>query len=151
MSSRKKTLIRPAERNDFDAIHALVVELAIYEKEPDAVTATISDFQKAFDDNLIQALVAEVGDEIIGMGLFYLTFSTWKGKMMYLEDLVVGESARNEGVGQLLFDAVIATSKAQNCRLLKWQVLDWNEPAIKFYEKNNAIIDKEWWNGKMFF
>ena len=151
MSSRKKILIRPAERNDFDAIHALVVELAIYEKEPDAVTATISDFQKAFDDNLIQALVAEVGDEIIGMGLFYLTFSTWKGKMMYLEDLVVGESARNEGVGQLLFDAVIAKSKAQNCRLLKWQVLDWNEPAIKFYEKNNAIIDKEWWNGKMFF
>ena len=117
MSSRKKILIRPAERNDFDAIHALVVELAIYEKEPDAVTATISDFQKAFDDNLIQALVAEVGGEIIGMGLFYLTFSTWKGKMMYLEDLVVGESARNEGVGQLLFDAVIATSKAQNCRL----------------------------------
>jgi GNAT superfamily N-acetyltransferase len=80
-----------------------------------------------------------------------MTYSTWKGRMLYLEDFVVKERSRRQGIGQLLFDAFLAEAKARGCRLAKWQVLDWNTPAVNFYEKQSAIIEQEWWNGKILF
>lgn len=144
--------LRKGQRSDLERVYELVVDLAIYEKEPDAVTATLRDYEAAFDSGLIKIIVAENEEhEIIGMCLGYVTFSTWKGRMMYLEDFVVAESARRLGVGQLLWDEFVALAKQEDCKLLKWQVLDWNEPAINFYEKNKATIEKNWWNGKLYF
>ena len=144
-------MIRKALIEDFPDIYQLVVELAVYEKEPDAVLASLDDFIAAFQSGLLQSMVVEVDGKIVGMGCYYLTFSTWKGKMMYLEDFVVSEDYRRSGIGQQLFDAILADAKRQHCRLIKWQVLLWNEPAIQFYLKNNAIIEKDWWNGKIVF
>jgi len=143
--------IRTAEKRDLPAIHDLVRELAIYERAEEEFTASIEDYERDFDDGVYRAIVAEAAGEVVGMALYYLTYSTWKGKMMYLEDFVVRETYRRHGVGQLLFDKFLELSKAEGCRLDKWQVLDWNEPAIKFYEKNKATIERDWWNGKVFF
>lgn len=143
--------IRPGSHDDLPSIYNLVVELAIYEKEPDAVVATLADYQNDFKDGLFETIIAEQDGIVVGMCLYYLTYSTWKGKMMYLEDFVVDQKSRGQGIGHLLFDQMIQLSKEQNCRLLKWQVLDWNEPAVNFYKKYNAIIEKEWWNCKIVF
>ena len=97
------------------------------------------------------AIIAEENNDIIGVCIFYMCFSTWRGRMMYLEDFVVKENKRGSGIGQLLFNAFIIHAKKEEASMVKWQVLDWNEPAIKFYEKNKAIIEKEWWNGKIIF
>jgi GNAT superfamily N-acetyltransferase len=142
--------IRQAERRDIPSIFALVQELALYENAPEAVITSVKTYEEDFDESHFEALVAEIEGEIIGMALYYMTFSTWKGKMLYLEDFVVKETHRRYGAGQLLFDAFLAKAKEKKCSLVKWQVLDWNEPAIRFYEKNNAIIEQEWWNGKIF-
>lgn len=142
--------IRPAVRADLPAILALVTELAVYEKQPEAVTATLEDYQKNYDSGVFEAIVAELDGQMIGMTLFYMSWSTWKGRMLFLEDFVVTEQARRTGAGQLLFDAYLAEARARECRVAKWQVLEWNEPAIKFYEKNGAIIERDWWNGKLF-
>lgn len=138
-------------RTDLLKILNLVVELAIFENEPKAVTANLKDYQTAYDEGIFDVIVAKKNDEIIGMSLFYMTFSTWKGKMMYLEDFFVMKPYRKLGVGQKLFDAFIDYSKKSGCKLAKWQVLDWNKVGLNFYEKNNAIIEKEWWNGKIIF
>ena len=142
--------IRPANTGELPAIHDLVRELAIYEKEEAAFTATLEDYQRDFADGVFQSIVAEKEGQVIGMCLYFLTYSTWKGRMLWLEDFVVRQAYRKHGIGQLLFDALQVRAKKMECRLMKWQVLDWNEPAIRFYEKNNAIIEKEWWNGKLF-
>jgi len=143
--------VRKATRNDLDGIYKLVIELAIYEEEPQAVKATLEDYQKAFDENLISAHVAEENGEIVGMALYYMTFSTWKGHMLYLEDFYVTEKSRSSGIGQILFDAYIREAKDRGCKMVKWEVLDWNTKAIKFYERNGATIEKQWWDGKIIF
>jgi len=145
------TTIRSATASDLPAIYNLVTELAIYEKEPDAVIATLEDYQRDFAEGLFECQVAEQDGVVIGMTLYYLTYSTWRGKMMYLEDFVVSQSHRRSGAGTLLFTRVLEVAKEKNCRLLKWQVLDWNKPALDFYAKYNATIEKEWWNGKIIF
>ncbi len=142
--------IRKATPADIPAIHSLVRELAIYEKAEDAFVATLAEYEQDFAEEVYDALVAEAEGKVVGMALYYLAYSTWKGRMLYLEDFVVFEQYRRYGIGQLLFDAFLEVAKHENCRLVKWQVLDWNEPALRFYEKNEAIIEKEWWNGKIF-
>lgn len=142
--------IRNAQFTDMAAVFALVEELAAYEKAPEAVITSVKTYEQDFQDGIFDAIVAEYQGEIIGTAIFYMSFSTWKGKMLYLEDFVVKESFRRFGAGQLLFDRYIQIAKDKGCSIVKWQVLDWNEPAIRFYEKNNAIIEKEWWNGKIF-
>ncbi|MCB0662334.1 MAG: GNAT family N-acetyltransferase [Saprospiraceae bacterium] len=142
--------IRQAEERDLGAILGLVKELALYEKAPEQVTATLEDYKKNFREGVFEALVAEKDGEVVGMTLYYLTWSTWRGRMLYLDDFVVKSTMRGLGIGQVLFDALVQKAREMDCFLLKWQVLDWNEPAIKFYEKNEAIIEKEWWNGKIF-
>jgi GNAT superfamily N-acetyltransferase len=142
--------IRQATLADIPMIFSLVEELALYEKAPEAVITTVEIYERDFNAGIFEAVVAEKDGEIIGMALYYMAYSTWKGRMLYLEDFVVRESARRFGAGQMLFDAYVAIAKEKGATIVKWQVLDWNEPAVKFYEKNNAIIEKEWWNGKIF-
>lgn len=144
-------IIRSATKNDLPAIHNLVRELAIYEKEEEEFVATLETYKTDFEANWFEAVVAEMEGKIVGMALYYNTFSTWKGRMLYLEDFVVREEYRRYGLGQMLFLRVLEEAKNKGCKLMKWQVLDWNEPAVKFYEKNKAIIEKNWWNGKIFF
>jgi GNAT superfamily N-acetyltransferase len=145
-----QTLIRTATEADLKAVRDLVLELAVFEREPEAVTATEQDYHNAYLNNEIYIKVAEANGEIIGMVLYYLTFSTWKGKMMYLEDFYVKEAYRKLGVGAQLFNAFLKDSRDRGCVLTKWQVLDWNTSAVEFYEARGAEIDKQWWNGKMY-
>lgn len=143
--------IRKATVDDMDAVFNLVNELAIFENEPDAVKVDVEYYKSSFEQGIFQVLLAEIGSEIAGIALFYVTFSTWKGKMIYLEDFVVKDTFRSQGIGQKLWDSWIDESKKQNAKLVKWQVLDWNVNATRFYERNGATIEKEWWNGKIIF
>jgi len=143
--------IRLATIDDIPFIHALVLELAEYEEAAQEFLITKDYYKEEFEKGTFECIVAEKADEIIGICIYYLTFSTWKGRMLYLEDFVVKSGYRNQGIGQLLYDRFIEISKEKQCTMVKWQVLDWNDPAIKFYEKNGATIEKEWWNAKVIF
>ncbi|MFZ4426958.1 MAG: GNAT family N-acetyltransferase [Saprospiraceae bacterium] len=143
--------IRDAVSTDLPAIHGLVRELAVYEKAEQEFVATLEDYENDFATGVFEAKVADVGGEVVGMVLYFLHYSTWKGRMLYLEDFVVSGSFRGRGIGRQLFEAFLAEAQARGCRLVKWQVLDWNLPAVRFYEKYGATIEKEWWNGKIFF
>lgn len=141
--------IRIAKYEDLGAILTLVKELAVYEKEPEAVWATLEDYQNAYHDRVFEALVGEIDSQIIGVCLYYLTWSTWKGRMLYLEDFILRHDYRRQGLGRKLFDAFLERARELDCVQVKWQVLDWNLPAINFYEKVGATIEKGWWNGKL--
>lgn len=142
--------IQKATAEDLKDIYNMVYELAVFEKEPEAMVATLEEYEEAFGKGLFESLVAKENGKTIGMALYCLTFSTWKGPMLYLEDFYVLPEYRSHGVGQMLFDSFVKTAKNHGVRLVKWQVLDWNERAVKFYERNNAVIEKQWWNGKIF-
>ena len=144
-------LIRPAVLSDMAAMHSLVYELAVYEKAPDQVLTTVEEYERDFQDGCFEGLIAELDGEVVGMMLYFMMYSTWKGKMLYLDDFVVRESHRRFGVGQKLYDRYLQIAKESGCRLTKWQVLDWNDPAIRFYEKNGAYVEKGWWNVKVEF
>lgn len=145
-----KISIRTATEADMAAMHDLVRELAEYEKEPEAVETTPQEYLTDFKNGLFEGHVAEIDGQIVGMTLFFMMYSSWRGKMLYLDDFVVNESYRRYGVGQMLFDAFIEEGQKRGCRLVKWQVLDWNEPALQFYRKNDCIIETGWWNVKKF-
>ena len=139
-------IIRKATKNDMPSVLELIQELATFEKEPDAVVVTVDDLVRdGFSENpLFQCFVAEVDGEIIGMALYYYRFSTWKGKTIHLEDLVVRESKRGTGAGFALYKEIIKKGKAENVRRIEWNVLDWNTPAIDFYEKSGAKVLGDW-------
>ena len=147
-------IIRKATREDCHDMMQLIHELAIYEKEPEAVTVDFAHFvESGFGPNPVWwAFVAELPHsskpgEIIGFALWYVRYSTWKGQRMYLEDLLVTEKMRGHNIGKLLFEALIEECKIKKYSGLVWQVLDWNEPAINFYKKYpEAVIDKGWLN-----
>ncbi len=147
-----KPNIRIAKRSDVPAIFALIQELALYEKAPEQVTNTAEQLSvDLFDEHLCEAIVAELDSEIIGFALYYSSYSTWKGACLYLEDFYVKEEFRKLGIGQQLFDEIVLIAKARNVKRMDWQVLEWNEQAIRFYEKQQALLDPEWLNGRMFF
>ena len=146
-----ETTPRKATIHDMTTVFSLVQELAVYELAAEQVTTSVAVYEQDFSNNVFDVIVAERNGETVGMVLYYMAYSTWKGKMLYLEDFVVREASRRYGVGQILFDAYLEEAKRLGANLCKWQVLDWNEPAVKFYEKNNALIEKEWWNGKVIF
>lgn len=148
--NKEDVMIRRAKIEDMGGILELVKELARYENAEEQVKTTIQDYEKNFLSGVFDATVAEANGAIIGMVLYFICWSTWKGRMMYLDDFVVKEDFRQLGVGQMLFDELFIEAKKRGCKLVKWQVLDWNEPALKFYKKNESIIEKEWWNGKKF-
>lgn len=139
-------IIRKATKNDMPSVLELIQELATFEKEPDAVVVTIDDLiRDGFSENpLFQCFVAEVDGEIIGMALYYYRYSTWKGKTIHLEDLIVKESKRGTGAGFALYKEIIKQGKAENVRRIEWNVLDWNTPAIDFYEKSGAKVLSDW-------
>jgi len=143
--------IRKGVKSDVPEVLNLIKELALYEKAPQEVTNTEADMLRdGFGPNpVFQLLVAESENLVIGMAIYFIKYSTWKGKGVYLDDIVVGESFRGKGVGGKLFDAVIEACKTAGAKQLHWQVLDWNEPAINFYKKYNASFDAEWVNCKL--
>lgn len=143
--------IRKGTRSDVPATFRLIKELALYEKAPDQVTITLKELEEdGFGSNPIYGLfVAEIDAEVVGIALYYEKYSTWQGRCIYLEDIVVSETHRGKGIGHQLFQAVIGVSKERNAARMEWQVLDWNEPAINFYKKYNANLDGEWLNGKL--
>ncbi len=128
------------------AVLALITELAIFEREPEAVVITVSDLERdGFGDNpLFQTIVAEHAGEILGVALYYFRFSTWKGRTIHLEDLIVTEKSRGTGIGMALYSEIIRRGKLANVRRIEWNVLDWNEPAIRFYEKSGAKVLPDW-------
>lgn len=138
--------IRKGRVEDMPRVLELIQELATFEKQPDAVQVTVSDLERdGFGTNpLFQVLVAELDGEIPGIALFYNRYSTWKGKTIHLEDLIVSEKYRGSGIGMKLYEAVMAEAKSQNVRRVEWNVLDWNTPAISFYEKTGAVVFKDW-------
>src|SRR5690606_26611056 len=140
--------IRKARREDCPRLLELIKELAEYEKAPNEVTVTLEHFEESgFGKNPVWgAFVAELNGVIVGMSLYYIRYSTWKGQRLYLEDLIVTHEMRGKGIGQLLFDQTIAYGKEKGYSGMMWQVLDWNEPAINFYKKYHAKFDGEWLN-----
>lgn len=140
--------IRRAVKEDCERILELVKELAIYEKAPDEVTVTLKHFKESgFGKNPVWwAFVAELDGKVEGFALYYIRFSTWKGQRMYLEDFLVTEKLRGQGIGKKLFDRLIGEAKEKGLSGIVWQVLEWNEPAINFYKKYNSAFDSEWIN-----
>lgn len=140
--------IRKAVKEDCIRLMQLIRELAIYEKEPDAVTVSLEHFQESgFGLQPVWwAFVAEVDGQVEGFALYYIRYSTWKGQRLYLEDLIVTEKMRGKGLGKLLFERLIEEAEEKKFKGMVWQVLDWNEPAIAFYKKYKAIFDSGWIN-----
>ena len=141
--------IRTAINTDCERILELINELALYERAPEEVTVTLAEFIDAgFGKTPVwKAFVAEDSTAgIIGFALFYTRYSTWKGRRLYLEDFLVTESYRGKGAGKLLFEKVIQEAKENDYNGMVWQVLDWNEPAIHFYNKYKAHIEEGWLN-----
>jgi GNAT superfamily N-acetyltransferase len=140
--------IRRAVQQDCPRILELIQELAVFEKAPDEVTVTLDHFvESGFGSQPVWwAFVAELDGQVQAFALYYIRYSTWKGQRMYLEDLLVTERLRGKGIGSLLFDELIKEAKSKNLNGIVWQVLEWNEPAIKFYKKLNASLDPEWVN-----
>jgi GNAT superfamily N-acetyltransferase len=147
-------IIRKGTPADLPAAHQLIIELAIYEKaENEVITTPEQMLQDGFGNQpAFGFYVAEQADNgtIVGMALYYTRYSTWKGRCLYLEDLIVTQSQRGKGIGKLLFDAMVQESLDQGMALMTWQVLEWNTPAIEFYKRLGAHLDGEWINGKLF-
>lgn len=141
--------IRTATEADAAIALELIRELALYEKEPEAVEVTLEEFLRDWNSGLFQLLVAEKEGVVVGIALYYIRYSTWKGPCMYLEDLVVSQQFRGSGIGNLLFRALMQEVLDKNYHLMTWQVLDWNISAIKFYKKFGADIDAGWLNGTL--
>jgi GNAT superfamily N-acetyltransferase len=146
-----ETIIRKGKKEDIPAVLYLIRELAAFEKAPQEVTNTEADMLRdGFGAApVFRLLVAETNGLVTGMAIYFIKYSTWKGKGVYLDDIVVGEHFRGKGIGRLLMDAVITDARELGAKQLHWQVLDWNLPAIRFYEKYQAAFDNEWINCKM--
>lgn len=144
--------VRVASPTDVQRIHELIVELAVYEKQEEEVLNTVEDVQRdIFEKKFCEAIVLEHENEVIGFAIFYVSYSTWKGPSLYLEDLYVIESMRRNNAGGKLFDYLVNLAQERGYARMDWQVLDWNEPAIKFYQKRGADLDEEWLNGRLYF
>mgnify|MGYP001012610419 CR=1 FL=1 len=139
-------IIRKAAKADMKSVLELIQELATFEKEPEAVVVTEADLiRDGFSQNpLFHCFVAEVENTIIGIALYYYRYSTWKGKTIHLEDLIVRENQRGTGAGFALYSEIIAQGKRDNVRRIEWAVLDWNTPAIEFYNKTGAKLLNDW-------
>lgn len=145
--------LRKATSADVPEIMHLVRVLAEFEKAPNEVTNTEERMLKeGFGENpAFHCILAIDNDKVIGMSLYYFRYSTWKGRRLYLEDLIVDETFRGKGVGKLLFDKTIEIAKEEDCSGMMWQVLDWNTPAIDFYKSYSATLDGEWYNCHLSF
>lgn len=143
--------IRTAKKEDMSAVLELIQELADFENEPDAVEITVNDLiRDGFGEvPLFNVFVAEVNSdsgegEIVGIAFYYYRYSTWKGKIIHLEDLIVKKNMRGKGIGYALYSEIIKQAKKDKVKRIDWNVLDWNTVAIDFYEKTGANVFKEW-------
>lgn len=147
--------IRKGQKEDMSAVLDLIKELAVFEKEPDAVEVTVTDLERdGFQENpLFHTFIAEIDNDssdseqakqIVGVALFYYRYSTWKGRTIHLEDLIVKEKRRGTGVGFALYKEIMKQGKKDKVRRIEWNVLDWNTPAIDFYEKSGARVLHDW-------
>ena len=140
--------IREGTPGDLPQVLELIKELARYEKQPDAVSTTVESMMRdGFGPTPVFGfIVAEMNRELIGVSLYYYRYSTWRGRCLYLEDLIVTERRRGMGIGKLLFHRTIQQADSDGCQGMSWQVLDWNEPAINFYRRFDSHLDGEWIN-----
>lgn len=141
-----KYIIRDAVKADMPRVLELIQELALFEEEPNAVQVSLEELMVAgFGEKpLYHCFVAEVKSEVMGMALVYPRYSTWRGPVIHLEDLIVTESMRGTGLGSALLEKVVRYGKEQGVKRVGWEVLDWNEPAIKFYESKGANVMRDW-------
>tara|TARA_B100001029_G_C15057307_1_gene455416 strand:- start:2279 stop:2761 length:483 start_codon:yes stop_codon:yes gene_type:complete len=151
MQKSSKIIIRKGKKNDLTSVLSLIKELADYENALQEVNISLEELEKdGFGTTpYYQFLVAEYKNNIIGLSFYFIRYSTWKGKFLFLEDFIIKTSYRNQGIGSLLFEETIKICKELNCNGMMWQVLDWNTPAINFYKKYNATISSKWLNGKL--
>jgi GNAT superfamily N-acetyltransferase len=144
--------IREAKPGDETEIFNLIYALAVYEKAPEQVTNTPQQLAiDLFEDKICSAIVAEENKQIVGFSLYYISYSTWKGRCLYLEDFFVIPEKRKLGIGEELFKKTVEIAKEIGVKRMDWQVLEWNTPALNFYRKHEAILDPEWINGRLFF
>ena len=138
--------IRNAKIEDMNKVLNLIHELATFELEPDAVIVTEDDLiRDGFGDNhLFFSFVAELYQYFIGMAFYYYRYSTWKGKTIHLEDLIVKKEFRGIGAGELLYKKVLQQGLIENVQRMEWAVLNWNKFAIDFYEKSGAKVLNDW-------
>ena len=138
--------IRKAKKEDMRRVHELIMELAIYEKLPQEVEINLSDLvNDGFGEKpLFHCFVAEINSTVEGMAIIYNRYSTWKGKTIHLEDLIITKNMRNKGIGALLLDKVILFGKEMSVKRISWEVIDWNKKAIKFYERKGAKLIDDW-------
>jgi len=150
---KEEIKIRVGTEPDLPQVLGLVKELAIYEKAPAEVDVTLEEMKNwGFGkDKIFEFFVAEHNSKIVGIALYYYKYSTWKGKCLFLEDIIVTETYRRYGLGSKLFNEVALVAKQKKVRRMEWQVLEWNEPALKFYKKYNSHFDGEWVNCKLIF
>jgi GNAT superfamily N-acetyltransferase len=141
-------IIRQGRREDLPYVLELVIELAVFERAPNEVTNTVEMMEKdGFGEYPVFGFfVAENENGIVGISLYYWRYSTWKGKRLYLEDIIVTEGERGKGLGKLLFDVTLKHTLESDCTGMTWQVLDWNEPAIQFYKKYDSQMGQDWIN-----
>lgn len=151
MNSNSDISIRFAEKKDAQVILDLIKELALFEKAPGEVTNTLEEIERdGFGENpAFKCLIAELNGEVAGLSLYYIRYSTWKGRILYLEDLIVSEKFRGKGLGKSLLERTLNEAEKLGVNGTRWQVLDWNEPAIEFYKKYNCTFDGEWINCNM--
>jgi len=137
--------IRKATKKDYPVILELIRELALFEKAPDKVINTVERMNE--EDKYFEALIAEKEDgEVAGMALYFFAYYTWVGKSLYLDDLIVKEKYRGNKIGTRLLEEIMDIAKKSKCKRVRWQVLDWNTPAIEFYNAYGANLDGEWIN-----
>ncbi len=140
-----KTTIRKATEADFPAILEMIKELAKFEKAPEKVTNTAE--QMNTEKDFFKCFIAENQDkQIMGFALYFFAYYTWVGKSLYLDDIYVKEELRGKGVGTMLLKKIFEVAKKEKCKRIRWQVLNWNTPAIELYEKIGANVDNEWLN-----
>jgi len=144
-------IVRNSTPDDMPKVLELINELAIFENAPNAVEMTSDILKKEGfgEDPLFKCFVALTNSEIVGMALIYYRFSTWKGRSLHLEDLIVKESMRGKGVGKALYTKVMEYANDKNLKRVEWAVLNWNTDAIKFYEQTGAIVMKDWYIAQM--
>jgi GNAT superfamily N-acetyltransferase len=144
-------IIRSGKKEDLTQVLELVKELALFERAPEQVTNTVSMMEEdGFGANPLYGMfVAEKENQIIGISIYYYRYSTWKGRRLYLEDIIVTERERGGGIGKKLFERTMFKTLEDNCSGMTWQVLDWNTPAIDFYKRYGASLDSEWTNGSL--
>lgn len=144
-------IVRKGTPADVPAVLGLIRELALYEKAPLEVSNTEEDMLRdGFGEHPVyRMLVAELNGNVVGMAIYFIKYSTWKGKGVYLDDIVVTEPMRGQGIGAKLFKAVMQDARDMDAKQMHWQVLDWNEPAIRFYQRYGCDFDSEWINCKL--